>query len=801
MEIRIWAGLTLLALYGKNLRGEAITFSVDIASPTLSMGFTANDILVSGPNLFRSGSSLGLSASDSFGDFSFGNDPISQPLYFGVGREAVGTSGSEVYIESAAGGANGSVYQSLPPAGSNSTYASDGSLGLGGGLLGDDVHGLSLMPYTGSVYFTLEEGSPSLSGLSAADIFLNSTANIFATYAAMGLQPGDEIDGLVLLDRGRPGLLDPGVDEALFSVSSFSQSSSLFGGSLQPGAVYLTNFNGSSSLYASATSLGLRSDDELHGLATVGTPEPGSLAMMIIGCFLVAGRLLWGRRRAAGVLWLLVLAVPVVRGAETCTVLAGTSPPVAKSTGTLILPDLNAKTFRWVSNDTTFGKIDTGVVKADKWDVTGQSPMRVIFTGTKGGVTYSGNVLLSPAYRADMDLVGAGGKRIRYLVILPQVEVTNIKFDHSTSNTTDGVNIRKNFADDLGHLGNGVGNGEWIKGSRNEPALWVADQKVTIKVRFKSVNSFLTKADISAKAQGGLLPDVNSTTVSFTGTSSNPAYVQFSLSRATDAKINKVAETWQWSLGSVNGCGGDAAAMDNSGPHTIYTVLDVPKYPWLAKAANGTPISTTEPWVTALDFVADTVKTTGKTKITDAADTITSYLFGSYGLQYDIDTGAPAYLTGPTSPTYSLTNFLAKTKTVVNCYDLAASVTTLCSLIGAPAQYRYLAPFGYIKTTKLIGRGDMNGDANNPFYGPTTANVRKPVVDAKACAEQPKVADPPPVGRKAKPRSSFGNHAFVTINDMVYDANVKPVSGDAGYRRLSDRWHRHRVFCERSAVH
>src|SRR5437773_310134 len=109
MRLRIWVGIALLTLFGRNLRGTAVTYSVDIASPSLLKGFTAVDILVPGPNLFLSGSSLGLSSSDSFGDFSFGNDPIFRPLYFGVGREAVGTAGADVYIKSAAGGANGSV--------------------------------------------------------------------------------------------------------------------------------------------------------------------------------------------------------------------------------------------------------------------------------------------------------------------------------------------------------------------------------------------------------------------------------------------------------------------------------------------------------------------------------------------------------------------------------------------------------------------------------------------------------------------------------------------------------------------
>jgi hypothetical protein len=66
--------LLTVAAAGSNLRAANVTFSLDIASPTLLKGFNPSDILSPGPNLFISGSSLGLSATDSFGDFSFGND-------------------------------------------------------------------------------------------------------------------------------------------------------------------------------------------------------------------------------------------------------------------------------------------------------------------------------------------------------------------------------------------------------------------------------------------------------------------------------------------------------------------------------------------------------------------------------------------------------------------------------------------------------------------------------------------------------------------------------------------------------
>jgi hypothetical protein len=51
--------------------------------------------------------------------------------------------------------------------------------------------------------------------------------------------------------------------------------------------------------------------------------------------------------------------------------------------------------------------------------------------------------------------------------------ITHIEFDHlgPNKNTSDGLNIRRDVVDDLQHEGNGVGDGEWVRNSRNEEAL------------------------------------------------------------------------------------------------------------------------------------------------------------------------------------------------------------------------------------------------------------------------------------------------------------------------------------------
>jgi hypothetical protein len=134
------------------------------------------------------------------------------------------------------------------------------------------------------VFFTLDPGSPSLGATYwANDILVASVgtppAFLFARYATgvanIGLLPDDVIDALVLYDTtggtGPPdGVVTPLIDEALFSLKAGSPSlggsnPNLPGGG-SPGDVFYTAFNATFSLYASAVSLGLLTNDELNAL-------------------------------------------------------------------------------------------------------------------------------------------------------------------------------------------------------------------------------------------------------------------------------------------------------------------------------------------------------------------------------------------------------------------------------------------------------------------------------------------------------------------------------------------------------
>jgi len=80
----------------------------------------------------------------------------------------------------------------------------------------------------------------------------------------IGLMIDDDIDALCLQDKGTIGFLDPGLDEALFSLTPFSPILPIIGGS--PADIFYTDFTGTFSLYSPAIGLGLLVSDNVDAL-------------------------------------------------------------------------------------------------------------------------------------------------------------------------------------------------------------------------------------------------------------------------------------------------------------------------------------------------------------------------------------------------------------------------------------------------------------------------------------------------------------------------------------------------------
>lgn len=296
-----------------------ITFSVDPASAAAM----PNDILAPGPATVIPGGALGLTPFDNLNALSFGLDRVDGPalmsdVSFSVDRLAFGLSGTAVESESLASAAAGDVFITTPTAsaailGTNNVAIQESALGLAPGFFGDDLDALDLnggfAPYFSIDFLSGANGFGTPGTGVANDIFVGSLGALFADGDAFGLDVDDDIDALILRDRGTIGVLDPGIDEAYFSLSTFSPTTFLGSGGIYtpvahgtpiiPGGVsaadiLYTDFLAPITLAASAPSIGLSEFDELNALSN---PEPGTLVLMGVG---VVGFITIRRRRMKG---------------------------------------------------------------------------------------------------------------------------------------------------------------------------------------------------------------------------------------------------------------------------------------------------------------------------------------------------------------------------------------------------------------------------------------------------------------------------------------------------------------------
>lgn len=288
-----------------------VSFAIDPASPSITSDITPDDVLKAGPVVFQQGKGLTLQDGfysgifDNLNALSYGQDPVTRtppgadlPIYFSVDRVAVGQPGTAVNIEASPGSeeAAGDVFVTPLPqvAGTNFQYIDEEQLGLMQGFFGDDLDALELdtrpSPY---YYFSVDSLSVSLDW---TDLWASTGKGDIFQYAdgesMIGLLSDDDIDALVLFDRDLDNKATPGVDLALFSLSTFSPSAFTYTGNayipgqqgfLSPADILFTDFSGKFGLWASAIDIGMLEYDDVNALDTV--PEPSILWLMLSGLY------------------------------------------------------------------------------------------------------------------------------------------------------------------------------------------------------------------------------------------------------------------------------------------------------------------------------------------------------------------------------------------------------------------------------------------------------------------------------------------------------------------------------------
>lgn len=309
---RIFIVVVAIAMVGVSAQADPDTFSIDGVSPSPN---NPADLLNVGMSVQVPNAQLGLVVNDELDALASGNDAVQRNnvIYFSVDRYSQGVAmawtpwdvngqavrnqqAGDVFITTDAGG-TGAVPQTYNYLHTNQNLLGEIPLILphlsNVGNLQDNLDAFSFEEYDLNgdgitdrpTFFSLAAGSPSLApGFSASDILISpsgsGTFNVFATAAQIGLRPDDDLDALALLDLNADGLVAPGIDAALFSLTPNSPTLITLGAS--PADIFYTTFLNANVVRYNAASLGLLECDNVDALE-VQVPEPAVLILLCGG--------------------------------------------------------------------------------------------------------------------------------------------------------------------------------------------------------------------------------------------------------------------------------------------------------------------------------------------------------------------------------------------------------------------------------------------------------------------------------------------------------------------------------------
>lgn len=324
-----------------------------------------------------------------------------------------------------------------------------------------------------------------------------------------------------------------------------------------------------------------------------------------------------------------------------------------------------------------------------------------------------------------------------FVVPVDWICLESVSFNHnSTSNTSDALNIRMNYTED-------VTIPEWKKATVTYPAAYIKNKNITIRAEFSAaqgVDNCVMHADVGF----GSLGNVQSKTVSFALGNPRKGDAEFTVSNPTPNMIKSFYQKWDWYCEEINGTAITPIHLGSS-KNRIYVVLAEPPAPWTTSGQS-------EPWAQALQKACWWAN--GQTTAAGAAEKVTQRLFNNVGGVYDTQGGAPFYpqYEPPYDSTtgkgkFAMTMFLNNIPNVstVNCYDMGKSLVSFSNVVGCGLAFRYSDPFGKLNCILPIGCGWTN----DPFGGGN------------------------PIKDEDSNRTGFGNHAFGSISDNIFDACMK----------------------------
>jgi hypothetical protein len=198
--------------------------------------------------------------------------------------------------------------------------------------------------------------------------------------------------------------------------------------------------------------------------------------------------------------------------------------------------------------------------------------------------------------------------------------------------------------------------------------------------------------------------------------------------------------------------------VEMGGKQRKFPICERPRLEAFVVYDKPTDLYTGGVWIEALRLMFNVAGVTGFRKADSISKHVTKYCHTKHEMRYETKRGKSGFGVNGRGGAFNLMDYIKKVDNVVNCYDQAAAVQSLCGCLGVKVGWVFQYPFGYINTTNLVGVGPCN----NPFYKGTDATGHP-------------YANKPVVNPGDKNRSAFGNHAFVeTVSGYIRDACAGP---------------------------
>jgi hypothetical protein len=328
-----------------------------------------------------------------------------------------------------------------------------------------------------------------------------------------------------------------------------------------------------------------------------------------------------------------------------------------------------------------------------------------------------------------------------------------ISFNYETGTSNDAISIQKNAE-------TAITAPEYKKTPfKNDNCAYVMGQsnrKIKVKFSSNTVNmNFLVKATV---VSGTGIGQVSEGFVAACDLNTNA--VTLYLSGTIPASVGKRTFTWKWEATAlpINSPYCPITCESVNTEHTFYTLLAIPQAPLVT------------PWTDVLDYACAWAD--GQSTASGTMQKVVEGLYNRPEFKYHINGGASRY-TGSTTKNFNLTLMLSdfgSSDINVNCYDMGKSVNLYSNALGCNSDYVYTNPFGYLNCIKPIGRSWTN----NPFYVFLSSPYNVPIVGED-------LSDPN--------RTSFGNHAFCMLGNIIYDACLTvDVDSNPDYSPFVESW-------------